>query len=125
MPKFLAVDAVPIPNGTVLRLRGSLTYDQRLATVREVCSQIKTAGLKRIIVDLRAVPSIDSSGLSALLKIRQTFQETKVVLLSPSDRVRTTLEMMRVSSLFEIVTDESDLPADAERSVPPLEPDST
>jgi len=52
----------------------------------------------------------DSSGLSALLEIKQRVGPAgSVVLLRPSDRVRASLAMIRVTSLFEIIEDDSEI----------------
>ena len=63
-----------------------------------------------MVVDLTAVDLTDSSGLSALLEIKQRVgPAASVVLLRPSDRVRASLAMIRVTSLFEVIQDESEL----------------
>jgi anti-anti-sigma factor len=105
MPKPLSVEAASSGRAPVIRLRGDLTYGQNLSAVHDAVFQLKDQGHERLIVDLSGVQSIDSSGISALLDIKQTLSgtDTKVILLRPSGRVRGALTMMRVASLFQIV----------------------
>jgi anti-anti-sigma factor len=113
MSEPLSVEAASFGEVPVLRLGGDLTYGQDLATIHEATARLKGAGHDRVIVDLSAVRTLDSSGISALLDIRQTLGKSSehVILLRPSERVRGTLAQMRVASLFTVVEDEADLPA--------------
>jgi anti-anti-sigma factor len=108
MPKPLSVETASTGTTPVIRLRGDLTYGQNLSAVHDAVAPLKNRGHERVIVDMSGVHSIDSSGISALLDIKQTFSgtDTKVILLRPSDRVRGALNMMRVASLFQIEDDD-------------------
>jgi hypothetical protein len=57
------------------------------------------------------VGATDSSGISALLDVRQIFGERDgaVTLLRPSERLRGALAMTRVAFLFAVLDDERDL----------------
>jgi anti-sigma B factor antagonist len=104
MPESLNVEVVASGTVPVLRLRGNLAYGQNLTAIHEAVSRLRSEGHTRLVVDLSAVASIDSSGISALLDVKQTIggREGRVILLRPSERVRESLAMMRVTSLFEI-----------------------
>ncbi len=58
----------------------------------------------KVVVDLAAVPYMDSSGVASLVKLlsRTRTLGVKLVLLSPSPRVRSILEITRLDSVFTI-----------------------
>ena len=64
-----------------------------------------------MVIDLTTIQSTDSSGMSALLEVRRLFGEQPgaVVLLRPSDRLRASLAMIRVSALFDVIMDEGEI----------------
>lgn len=96
----------------VLRLKGKLVYSQNFQPLYDIVARLRSEGHQRVVVDLTAVQSTDSSGMSALLEVRRIFGEQPgaVALLSPSDRLRAALAMIRVLSLFEVITDEREIP---------------
>jgi anti-anti-sigma factor len=96
----------------VLRLKGKLVYSENFQPLYDTVARLGSEGHQRVVVDLTAVQSTDSSGMSALLEIRRIFGEQRgaVVLLRPSDRLRAALAMIRVTSLFEVITDEREIP---------------
>jgi anti-sigma B factor antagonist len=57
------------------------------------------------LVDLSAVTFLDSSGLTALVDARRSFEDTDVslVLVNPSPACRRVLEITGIDKLFEIV----------------------
>ena len=95
----------------VLRLRGGLVFGQDLQTLPETLKRLRNEGHDRVVVDLTAVESTDSTGVSALLEIRHIIGERigQVLLLRVPNRLRATLIMTHVASLFELVEDEEDL----------------
>jgi anti-anti-sigma factor len=108
-PFTLGVDAFEgVP---VLRLRGGLVFGQDLQTLPETVTRLRDEGHDRVIVDLTAVESTDSTGVSALLEIRHIIGERQgqVILLRVPNRLRATLVMTHVVSLFDLVEDEADL----------------
>jgi anti-anti-sigma factor len=108
-PLSLAVDV--IEGVAVLRLRGGFVYGQDFDPVRSAARRLRSEGHERLIMDLSGVESTDSTGVSALLEIRHIIGERlgSVILLGPSKRLRATLAMTHVASLFEVVEDEADL----------------
>jgi anti-anti-sigma factor len=111
MPEALSV-AVDVFEGVpVLRLRGALIYGQDLQPINRAAARLRSEGHERVIVDLAAVEVTDSTGVSALLETRRIFGERQgsVTLLRAPKRLRATLVMTHVASLFEVVEDEADL----------------
>jgi anti-sigma B factor antagonist len=64
-------------------------------------------GRTRLVLDLHAVQFVDSSGLSVLVSTLKAVQphDGRVVLLSPSDGVRSLIELTRLHQVFEIFED--------------------
>ena len=96
----------------VLRLKGKLVYGQNFQPLYDTGARLRGEGHQRMVIDLTTVDSTDSSGMSALLEIRRIFGEQRgaVILLRPSVRLQAALAMIRVASLFEVITDEGEIP---------------
>ena len=99
-------EAVP-----VLRLKGKLVYGQNFHPLYDIVARLRGETHHRVVIDLSAVLSTDSSGMSALLEVRRIFGEQPgaLALLGPSDRLRAALAMIRVLSLFEVIKDEGEI----------------
>ena len=81
-----------------------------MANAQEARSAIRNLvddGRIRLVLDLRAVQFVDSSGLSVLVSTLKAVQSHngRVVLLSPSDSVRSLIELTRLHQVFEIFED--------------------
>lgn len=111
MPEALSVAVDEFEGVPTLRLGGALIYGQSLQPILEAATRLRTEGHNRVIVDLAGVEATDSTGVSALLEARQIFGERpgSVILLRPPKRLRATLVMTHVASLFEIAGDEAEL----------------
>jgi anti-anti-sigma factor len=105
-PLSLVVDS--IADVPVLRLRGELVYGQDLQPIHDAVVRLKEEGHGRLVVDLTDVGATDSSGISTLLEIRKIFG-TNMILLRPSARLRASLGIARVTSMFAIIEDEAEL----------------
>ena len=90
-------------NHVQVNLSGSM-YVAEAALLSENLVDHIAKGHKNFIIDLGAVDYIDSSGLGALIHIRnKTLQNGgSVIIKGPQGLVRDLFEMTRVSSLFEI-----------------------
>ena len=110
MSELLRVAVETVGELPVLRLKGRLVYGQGFQPLYDTVTRLRQEGHQRVVVDLTAVDLTDSSGLSALLEIKQRVgPDGSVVLLRPSDRVRASLAMIRVTSLFEVIEDDSEI----------------
>ena len=111
MPEPLSVTVGEIEGVAVLRLQGGFVYGQDFQALHAAVVRLRSEGHDRLIVDLIGVESTDSTGVSALLEIRHLIGERagSVILLAPSKRLRSTLAMTHVASLFEVADDEADL----------------
>ena len=95
----------------VLRLKGNLVYGQNFQPLYDTVGRLRRDGHQKVVVDLTSVGSADSSGISALLEIRRIMGEQPgaVILLRPSDRLRASLAMIRVSAMFGVIMDEGEI----------------
>jgi anti-anti-sigma factor len=95
----------------VLRLKGKLVYGENSQPLYDTVARLWREGHQKVVVDLTSVESTDSSGMSALLEIRRIIgdQPGAVILLRPSDRLRASLAMIRVSAMFDVIMDEGEI----------------
>lgn len=88
----------------VAMVRGDLD----LATVPELAAAVDGLlvgeQVTRVVVDLAGVDFVDSSGLTSLIQARRRAEEEGVAfaLRSPTERVLRTLELMMLTTVFEI-----------------------
>ncbi len=85
---------------TILVLSGPLT----LSNLFEFQSLVRSSEAQSLIVDLTAVPYIDSAGIGCLVGGHVSHQrnQRKFSLVGVSERVRTVLNITGVESLFPI-----------------------
>jgi len=74
---------------------------------RNAIKDLIRQGHTRLVLDLQAVDFVDSSGLSVLVSTLKAAQAEKgeVVLLGPTDGVRSLIELTRLHKVFEIYDD--------------------
>jgi anti-anti-sigma factor len=112
MPDSLKLMVETLEGLAVLRLKGRLVYGQDFQPLYDTTARLRREGHQKVVVDLTGVESTDSSGISALLEIRRIIGEQPgaVILLRPSDRLRASLAMIRVTAMFEVIMDEDEIP---------------
>lgn len=82
----------------VVRVRGELDAATAPA-LQASLAELVEAGVDRIVIDLTAVPFVDSCGIGALVALRRRARDhgTEVVLRHPVDRVMMVLELTGVA----------------------------
>lgn len=112
MPTFRAVfDCIlGVPR---LRLCGDMTFGEDMSGLLGEVKRLAQAGHRRLVVDLSDVTLADSTGIGALISMKRAVGDTTgtVCLVRPSSRVQASLEVMRVTAMFEIVPDSADEPS--------------
>lgn len=92
-------------DGTVVRIAGDL--DMAVSpTLRDALYKLYDEKPGRIIVDMRGVTMMDSSGIAVLIEALRCCRKKKLglALSSPSDPVRKVLELARLNEgVFEIL----------------------
>ena len=96
---FGSVELVELPQRLVVA---------NAAQTRDFLKQTVAEGHNQLVLDLQKVEFIDSSGLSVLVSALKAAQANSgdVVLLRPSNGVRSLIELTRLHQVFEIFEDQ-------------------
>lgn len=91
------------PNGAVVVLTGEVDM-HRAMDVRECLMGLLDEKIKTLIVDLKEVSFMDSTGLATLVEALQVSRRKKTALklVAIQPRVQAILEISRLETLFEI-----------------------
>jgi anti-anti-sigma factor len=102
----------------VLRLRGDLD----LGTMRQVEDAVEAhgSGRRALVIDMRELDFMDSSGLRLVIELQGRDDGTTVAFLSPPERVGRLLDMTGVRDTLTWVDEPSDALTDEGRPSPPL-----
>jgi anti-anti-sigma factor len=108
----LVVVEAKTDNAVVLSLVGDLDLAGAPRFVSEAADVLRH-GCRALVLDLAAVPFVDSAGLAALLNVlrRATAVKAKMVITGVDDRVRMVFERTRLDVQFRFAATQ----ADAER----------
>ena len=94
---------------TIVDLSGRIVLGEGSAGLRDLLRNLVSEGIKKILLNLRNVDYIDSSGLgelvSAFTSMRSQGGELK--LLNLSKRVRALLQITKLLTVFDITDDEA------------------
>jgi anti-sigma B factor antagonist len=94
---------------TIVDLSGRIVLGEGSAGVRDLVRELISEGIRKILLNLRNVDYVDSSGLGELVcaftSMRSHGGELK--LLNVTRRVRSLLQITKLMSIFEITDDEA------------------
>lgn len=94
---------------TIVDLGGRIVLGEGSAGVRDLVRELISEGIRKILLNLRNVDYVDSSGLGELVcaftSMRSQGGELK--LLNVTRRVRSLLQITKLISVFEITDDEA------------------
>lgn len=92
---------------TILTLNGDLVIGEAESTFKKTVTRLLEEGKVYLLVDLKGVGFLDSSGLGALVRALTNSQkeggQTKLVHAGP--QIRKLLEMTKLDSVFELHDD--------------------
>ena len=92
---------------TMLTLNGDLVIGEAESTFKKTVTRLLEEGRVQLLVDLKGVGFLDSSGLGALVRALTNSQkeggQTKLVHAGP--QIRKLLEMTKLDSVFELHDD--------------------
>lgn len=93
----------------VLEVRGRLTIGEPSEQLNDALEAVTKAGAHKVVVDLNGVPQIDSSGISALVRIsiKLTREGGGLRLVCGSGRVRDALTVTRLVEAIPTFDSES------------------
>ena len=94
----------------ILDISGSLTVGEAASTLRERLRQVMAGGQQNVILNLKGVDYIDSTGLGAMVICFTSLRkaEGRLVLLNLNRRHIELLILTKLSTVFEIFDDEQD-----------------
>lgn len=94
----------------ILRLTGKLTIGEGDVKLREDLRDVLDAGEKKILLDLKHVKMMDSSGLGELISCKASANRVGAVikLVHVEDKVQEVLDMTRLIGVFDNFNDEID-----------------
>lgn len=95
---------------TVLDLSGKIVLGKESQALRERIKELLQEGHKKILLNMARVSFVDSTGVGTLVS---SFSTARVVggelkLLSLSEKLRETLLLTRLYTVFEVYTDEAE-----------------
>ena len=95
---------------TILDLKGRVTVGPEAGALREKVNQLAAAGSRMLVLNMKDVDYIDSTGLGALVMSATTLRKGggNVKLLDLNRRNIELLVMTKLATVFEIFTDEQD-----------------
>jgi anti-sigma B factor antagonist len=94
---------------TILDVSGRITVGEGNVMLRHVLHELLEHGRNKILLNLQDVTYLDSAGLGELVRSYTTVrnQDGEFKLLNPSKRVSDLLQATKLSTIFDIQTDEA------------------
>ncbi|WP_017295028.1 STAS domain-containing protein [Geminocystis herdmanii] len=99
-----------LPKIKVLRPEG--IFDNTKSTqFRQQISELISQGVNVVLIDLKKVTFMDSSGLGALVLILKMIRNAsgRLFLMSLNDQVKMLFDLTNMGNLFEVIEDKSEL----------------
>ena len=102
------VSARSVAGISILDVSGRITMTDGSAVLRDAVEQLIQEGCRKILLNLRDVGYIDSSGIGELVRTSTTFRRLggQMKLVNPNKRVWELLEMTRLSTVLDTEADE-------------------
>ena len=93
----------------VIELRGDLKIGESVDGFRQAIEQLFDAGECRVVVDVGAVPMIDSSGIGVLVRSLTSAKQRggALKLVNPSKLALQTLKIVGLINLFEVFNEQA------------------
>lgn len=97
----------PIDGGMIAKPVGEIGFARSPQLRSELIQLIKEHKPSRLVLDMSAIPYMDSSGVATLVEAMQQQHQagSKLVLCGMQDRVRSVFEISRLDMVFTIVPD--------------------
>jgi anti-sigma B factor antagonist len=106
----MEVDERTVGAITILDLKGKLTFGDGDLPLKTKAQSLLQQGRKQVILNLVAVPYVDSAGIGELVEMFTTVSGAggSLKLLNPTRRVHDLLTITKLLTVFEIFTTETD-----------------
>ena len=94
---------------TIIEVNGNLTIGRNEEALRETVIRLVAEERRHVLLNLAEVPTIDSSGIGAVIKCFTTLNDKggKLKVLKPSRMVRQLLTITGLLSVLEVHEDEA------------------
>lgn len=94
---------------TILDISGRISLGDGTALLRKTTRDLISQGKKNLLLNLSQVPHIDSSGIAELVSafVAARREGGEVKLLNLTKRVRETVEIVKLGTIFEVFDDEA------------------
>ena len=114
----LDLDIIESGSVCTLKVKGKLVCGEPVTQFENAFKTALSSGHIFLIVDLEAVPFLDSSGIGSIVNALRTSSKVggSVKLVKPANFVAKTLKMVGVLDLFEVFDSEADAAAACENS---------
>ena len=95
---------------TILDLKGKMTLGEGDQTLKDKVNSLVLQGRKRIVLNLEAVPYVDSAGLGEIVRTYTTVsrQGGSLKLLGLTKRITDLLSITKLLTVFETYDNEAD-----------------
>ena len=102
----------------VIDLKGKLTGGPEAETFRDVFKSLVQQGKKRVIINMRDVEWISSTGIGTLIRGYKTIREAggDFVIAHVSERPQQVFNVLRLDQIFKIAVDEDEAAKYLERT---------
>ena len=102
----------------VIDLKGKLTGGPEAETFRDVFKSLVQQGKKRVIINMRDVEWISSTGIGILIRGYKTIREAggDFVIAHVSERPQQVFNVLRLDQIFKIAVDEDEAAKYLERT---------
>jgi anti-sigma B factor antagonist len=90
----------------IVRIKGKVTFEY-CPELQKHLDSILDEGVRRVIIDFRDVPFIDSSGVGEVLRLFKRLKDIGggIVLANPNQKLRDLFSMYRFDQFMEICED--------------------
>ena len=106
----MQIDERIVDDVTILDLKGKMTLGEGDELLKDKINSLTSQGHKKLVLNLEAVPYIDSAGLGELVRTYTTVsrQGGQLKLLSLTKRITDLLAITKLLTVFETYDSEAD-----------------
>jgi anti-sigma B factor antagonist len=106
----MQIDERIVDDVTVLDLKGKMTLGEGDELLKDKINSLASQGHKKILLNLEAVPYIDSAGLGEIVRTYTSIsrQGGKLKLLNVSKRIQDLLVITKLITIFDSYDDEAE-----------------
>jgi anti-sigma B factor antagonist len=94
---------------SIVDIKGNIVFGEESAALHDVVSGLLKKGRKQILLNLGGVDYMDSMGMGSLVGVSASVRKQggELKLLNLSDKVADVMQITRLYTVFDIMTDET------------------